>query len=193
MVHRACVSGGQRGDNFVNPRSVARLASVPRRAVSMLCARAMLAVGSLWNSTSSSPARLCRAALGRFRPRPSHRICWPRAERDRKPISAHAARCRSRCSVAITMAALFHPALCRFLILYGVLYAGFGVQSPYLPTFLGSRGLSPEAIALVLAASGAVRLVAGPAAGRFADRLDAPRAREKGRRALAREEPPRSI
>jgi PPP family 3-phenylpropionic acid transporter len=73
------------------------------------------------------------------------------------------------------MAALFHPALCRFLILYGVLYAGFGVQSPYLPTFLGSRGLSPEAIALVLAASGAVRLVAGPAAGRFADRLDAPK------------------
>jgi PPP family 3-phenylpropionic acid transporter len=73
------------------------------------------------------------------------------------------------------MAALFHPALCRFLILYGVLYAGFGVQSPYLPTFLGSRGLNPEAIALVLAASGAVRLVAGPAAGRFADRLDAPK------------------
>ena len=73
------------------------------------------------------------------------------------------------------MAALFQPALCRFLILYGVLYAGFGVQSPYLPTFLGSRGLSPEAIALVLAASGAVRLVAGPAAGRFADRLDAPK------------------
>jgi hypothetical protein len=36
----------------------------------MLCARAMLAVGSLWNSTSSSPARLCRAALGRFRPSP---------------------------------------------------------------------------------------------------------------------------
>jgi MFS family permease len=88
------------------------------------------------------------------------------------------------------MAALFHPALCRFLILYGVLYAGFGVQSPYLPTFLGSRGLSPEAIALVLAASGAVRLVAGPAAGRFADRLDAPRAAKKAAERWLAKNPP---
>jgi MFS transporter, PPP family, 3-phenylpropionic acid transporter len=71
------------------------------------------------------------------------------------------------------MPAFLHSALCRFLILYGVLYAGFGVQSPYLPTLLGDRGLGPEAIALVLAASTAVRLAAGPAAGRLADRLDA--------------------
>ena len=28
------------------------------------------------------------------------------------------------------MTAFFDSALCRFLILYGVLYAGFGVQSP---------------------------------------------------------------
>ena len=61
----------------------------------------------------------------------------------------------------------------RFLILYATLYAGFGVQSPYLPTLLDNRHLRPETIALVLAAGTAVRLIAGPAAGRLADRLDA--------------------
>jgi MFS transporter, PPP family, 3-phenylpropionic acid transporter len=63
--------------------------------------------------------------------------------------------------------------LARFLILYAALYAGFGVQSPYLPTLLDNRHLRPETIALVLAAGTAVRLMAGPAAGRLADRLDA--------------------
>jgi hypothetical protein len=67
------------------------------------------------------------------------------------------------------------PALFRFLILYAALYAGFGVQSPYLPSLLESRDLRPEAIALVLAAGSAVRLVAGPATGHLADRLDAPK------------------
>jgi MFS transporter, PPP family, 3-phenylpropionic acid transporter len=73
------------------------------------------------------------------------------------------------------MTAFSRPALSRFLILYAALYAGFGVQSPYLPSLLDSRGLRPEAIALVLAAGSAVRLAAGPAAGRLADRLDAPK------------------
>ena len=73
------------------------------------------------------------------------------------------------------MTAFSRPALSRFLILYAALYAGFGVQSPYLPSFLESRDLRPEAIALVLAAGSAVRLAAGPAAGRLADRLDAPK------------------
>jgi hypothetical protein len=54
----------------------------------------------------------------------------------------------------------------RFLILYGALYAGFGVQSPYLPTLLESRNLGPEALAFVLGASTAIRLIAGPVAGR---------------------------
>ena len=72
------------------------------------------------------------------------------------------------------MAAFPNAALSRFLVLYGALYAGFGVQSPYLPSLLDSRDLRPEAIALVLAAGTAVRLAAGPAAGRLADRLDAP-------------------
>ena len=64
----------------------------------------------------------------------------------------------------------------QFLALYGALYAAFGVQSPYLPSFLDSHGLTSEAIALVLAAGTAIRLVAGPAAGRLADTLDAPKA-----------------
>src|SRR5690348_10446207 len=62
-----------------------------------------------------------------------------------------------------------------FLLLYAALYAGFGVQSPYLPAWLGSRGMGAEAIALMLAAGTAVRIAAGPAAGRIADALAAPR------------------
>jgi MFS family permease len=73
------------------------------------------------------------------------------------------------------MTAFSRLALSRYLTLYAALYAGFGVQSPYLPSLLESRDLRPEAIALVLAAGSAVRLVAGPAAGRLADRLDAPK------------------
>lgn len=64
----------------------------------------------------------------------------------------------------------------RFLFLFGTLYAAFGVQSPYLPSLLQSRNLLPQAIALVLAAGTAVRLLAGPVAGRLADRLDAHKA-----------------
>jgi hypothetical protein len=45
------------------------------------------------------------------------------------------------------MTAFSRPALSRFLILYAALYAGFGVQSPYLPSLLESRDLRPEAIA----------------------------------------------
>jgi PPP family 3-phenylpropionic acid transporter len=70
----------------------------------------------------------------------------------------------------------FRSPLARFLALYGTLYAAFGVQSPYLPSLLDSHGLPSEAIALVLAAGTAMRLVAGPAAGRLADTLDAPKA-----------------
>ena len=65
--------------------------------------------------------------------------------------------------------------LYRFLSLYAALYAGFGVQSPYLPILLDNRHLSPETIALALAAGTAMRLTAAPAVARLADRFDAPR------------------
>ena len=61
-------------------------------------------------------------------------------------------------------------AFTRFATLYAALYAAFGVASPFLPAFLGSRGLVTEEISLVLASGTAIRLVAGPLAGRVADR-----------------------
>ena len=83
--------------------------------------------------------------------------------------------CRRPHHPNLTLRAVVRTPLARFLAPYGALYAAFGVQSPYLPSLLESRNLLPEAIALVLAAGTAIRLVAGPAAGRLADRLDAPR------------------
>ena len=74
------------------------------------------------------------------------------------------------------MAVFAGSALPRFLALFAALYAAFGAQSPFLPTLLKEHGLQAETIGLVLAAGTAVRFVAGPAAGRVADRLDAPRA-----------------
>ena len=65
--------------------------------------------------------------------------------------------------------------LYRFLLLYGLLYAGFGVQSPYLPILLDNRHLRPETIALALTAGTAMRLIAAQAVARLADRLDAPK------------------
>jgi MFS transporter, PPP family, 3-phenylpropionic acid transporter len=66
--------------------------------------------------------------------------------------------------------------LLQLALLYGALYLSFGVQSPYLPVLLESRGLGAESIGLVLAINTAVRVFAGPAAGRVADRLGARRA-----------------
>lgn len=66
-------------------------------------------------------------------------------------------------------------ALPRFLALYTVTFAAFGVASPFLAAFFAIRGLRPETIGLVLAAGTATRLIAGPAGGRIADRLGAPR------------------
>jgi PPP family 3-phenylpropionic acid transporter len=67
------------------------------------------------------------------------------------------------------------PALVGYLLLFAALYAGFGVQSPYLPLLLQEHGLRSEAIGIVLAAGTAIRLAAGPTAGWLADRLDAAR------------------
>lgn len=62
-----------------------------------------------------------------------------------------------------------------YATLFAVLYAGFGVQSPYLPALLRGHGLDPALIGTVLAAGTAIRLAAGPAAARVADRLNAAR------------------
>ena len=66
--------------------------------------------------------------------------------------------------------------LARFVLLFSLLYAAFGVLSPFFPSFLAARGLEPASIAVVLAAGTAVRLLTAPLAGRIADRLNAPRA-----------------
>src|SRR5262245_15448742 len=67
-------------------------------------------------------------------------------------------------------------ALFRFIVLYSALFSAFGFASPFLPAFLASRGLAPEALGLALGAATAVRLISGTIAGRLADRLSAFRA-----------------
>jgi PPP family 3-phenylpropionic acid transporter len=57
----------------------------------------------------------------------------------------------------------------RFVLLYAVMYAAYGVASPFLPAFLNERGVVPQQLGLVLAAGTAIRLVAAPVAGRIAD------------------------
>ncbi|TXN07044.1 MFS transporter, partial [Methylobacterium sp. WL103] len=61
------------------------------------------------------------------------------------------------------------------LALYVALYGAYGCISPILPNVLAAGGLSPERIAVLLAAATLVRLVAGPMAGRSADRHAATR------------------
>ena len=65
-------------------------------------------------------------------------------------------------------------ALPRFLILYGALFAGFGVASPFLPGLLEQDGLGPGSLGVVLAGGTAIRLLAGPWGGRQADRTGRP-------------------
>src|SRR3984885_14317203 len=59
----------------------------------------------------------------------------------------------------------------RFLLLYGTMFAAFGVASPFLPALLHERGLGPSEIGAVLAAGTAVRLITGAAILRLADRF----------------------
>jgi len=59
----------------------------------------------------------------------------------------------------------------RFLLLYGAMFAAFGVASPFLPELLHERGLGPSEIGAVLAAGTAIRLITGPVISRLADRL----------------------
>ena len=62
-------------------------------------------------------------------------------------------------------------ALPAFLLLYAALYAAYGTESAYLPSFLLGHGLPVESIGTVLAVGTVVRITAGPAAGRLADGL----------------------
>jgi PPP family 3-phenylpropionic acid transporter len=50
-----------------------------------------------------------------------------------------------------------------------VLYAAFGVASPFWPKFFETKGLTAEQIGLILGASTLIRLAAGPLLGRLAD------------------------
>ena len=63
------------------------------------------------------------------------------------------------------------PALRSFIVLYVLMYAAFGVASPFWPRFFETRGMPPEQIGLLLGLGTIVRLIAGPVAARVADRL----------------------
>jgi PPP family 3-phenylpropionic acid transporter len=63
----------------------------------------------------------------------------------------------------------------RFALLYAAQFAVVGVVLPFFPAFLAARGLGPSELGALLAAGSAVRLLAGPAAGRLADALGDPR------------------
>ena len=67
-------------------------------------------------------------------------------------------------------------ALHRFIALYALMYAAFGVSSPFMPAFFERRGLTPEQIGILFGVGTAVRLIAGPLVGRIADVTQALRA-----------------
>ncbi len=62
-----------------------------------------------------------------------------------------------------------------FALLYAALFMAFGTESPFLPAFLGQRGLRASDIGLVLTAGTIVRLTSGPLIGSLADWLGATR------------------
>lgn len=64
----------------------------------------------------------------------------------------------------------------RFLLVYALIFAAYGIEGPFLPALLSERGLSPEGIGLVLAAGTAARLISAPLAASLADGFGAPRA-----------------
>lgn len=64
----------------------------------------------------------------------------------------------------------------RVIALYGLMYAAFGVSSPFMPAFFASRGLGPEQLGILFATGTAIRLISGPLCGRLADLTQALRA-----------------
>jgi PPP family 3-phenylpropionic acid transporter len=67
-------------------------------------------------------------------------------------------------------------ALHRFIALYALMYAAFGVSSPFMPAFFQGRGLAPEQLGILFAAGTAIRLISGPFCSRVADLTQALRA-----------------
>jgi MFS transporter, PPP family, 3-phenylpropionic acid transporter len=59
--------------------------------------------------------------------------------------------------------------LWRFVTLFALLYAAFGVSSPFMPAFFNSRGVLPQGVGALFAAGTVIRLISGPVAGRVAD------------------------
>jgi PPP family 3-phenylpropionic acid transporter len=55
------------------------------------------------------------------------------------------------------------------IVLFTLLYAGFGALSPFLPPLLQVRGLPPETIGAVLGAGVIIKMAVAPALGRAAD------------------------
>src|SRR3569832_1377328 len=66
-------------------------------------------------------------------------------------------------------------ALPRYLVLYALVFAAYGIEAPFLPALLAEHGLSATAIGQVLAAGTAARLLSGPVGAAAADRCGAPR------------------
>lgn len=58
----------------------------------------------------------------------------------------------------------------QILLLFGLLYGGFGLLSPWLPALLADRGAQAETIGLALAAGTLAKLVVTPLLARVADR-----------------------
>jgi PPP family 3-phenylpropionic acid transporter len=83
---------------------------------------------------------------------------------------------RGRTPLAPLKPATLMSVLVRFLALYALLYAAFGVSSPFMPAFFQSRGLTAEQLGILFAIGTAIRLVSGPLSGRLADLTQALRA-----------------
>ncbi|MCK1579521.1 MFS transporter [Bradyrhizobium sp. 168] len=58
-----------------------------------------------------------------------------------------------------------------YVMLYGALYAAFGVASPFWPKFFEAKALSAQQIGGLLAAAMLIRLASGPVVAAFADLL----------------------
>jgi PPP family 3-phenylpropionic acid transporter len=80
-----------------------------------------------------------------------------------------------RTGLAAAEAAAEPAALSRYLLLFGLIFLGWGVLSPFLPAVLTLQGASATEVGLLLGMGTALRLVAMPLAGAVADRTGAPR------------------